>query len=337
VITLKYYIKSDTFKMTEDTQLANKNEENTELANHNPNSVDLNENNANNIELNEKSKNNIELNEINSSKIELKETNSSIAELNENNSNNIELNENNSNNTELKENNSNNVELDESGVDEGPNLSVKDIRKMFRGGPDYQDFAKPKNIRPNRIPSLSTVVRYESTRTMSSESKDPIPQEEHENLKSPTAQQIAAIFEAGIQEGKQKEKLIRRLSRKNSHESGGSGRRNSSCEVFGEKFVDLGSSDVTIPESRFSKVPVENEQAVVKNSISSSSKSSLIEDDISTPQVRRSVVLEEDISTPVRRTDIGKLREELKSQSSLKNGTLDDALTDFDSVFAEFE
>ena len=80
-------------------------------------------------------------------------------------------------------------------------------------------------------------------------------------LKSPTAQQIVAIFEADIQ--KEKENLIRSLSRRNSRESGGSeGSRRNSMEVFGKKFVDLTPSDVKIPETH--KIPVENEQAVVK-------------------------------------------------------------------------
>jgi len=286
--------------MTEDTQVTNKNEENVENTNDSKN-VDLNENNSNNIELKGNNSNNIEMKE-----------NSPI---------NIDKNENSSKSAESNENNSNNAELNESGVIEEPNLSVKDIRKMFRGGPDYQDFAKPKNIRPNRIPSLSTVVRYDSTRTMSSESKDQNIQDDHENLKSPTAKQIVAIFEADIK--KEKENLIRR----NSRESGGSGgSRRNSMEVFGKKFVDLTPSDVKIPETH--KIPVENEQAVVKSSISSSPAYS---------SKTSSIILEDDISPPVKRNDIGKLREELKSQSSSKNATLDDALNDFDNVFAEFE
>jgi len=286
--------------MTEDTQVTNKNKENVENTENSKN-VDLNENNSNNIELKGNNSNNIEMKE-----------NSPI---------NIDKNENSSKSAESNENNSNNAELNESGVIEEPNLSVKDIRKMFRGGPDYQDFAKPKNIRPNRIPSLSTVVRYDSTRTMSSESKDQNIQDDHENLKSPTAKQIVAIFEADIK--KEKENLIRR----NSRESGGSGgSRRNSMEVFGKKFVDLTPSDVKIPETH--KIPVENEQAVVKSSISSSPAYS---------SKTSSIILEDDISPPVKRNDIGKLREELKSQSSSKNATLDDALNDFDNVFAEFE
>jgi len=310
--------------MTEDTQVTSKNEENIENTNSSKN-VDLNENNSNNIELKENNSNKTELKESISNNIEIKENSPNIIEKSLNNSNMVESNENNSNNAKSNENNSNNIESNESGVIEEPNMSVKDIRKMFRGGPDYQDFAKPKNIRPNRIPSLSTVVRYDSTRTMSSESKDQNIQDDHENLKSPTAQQIVAIFEADIQ--KEKENLIRSLSRRNSRESGGSdGSRRNSMEVFGKKFVDLTPSDVKIPETH--KIPVENEQAVVKSSISSSPALS---------SKTSSIILEDDIPPPVKRNDIGKLREELKSQSSSKNATLDDALNDFDNVFAEFE
>jgi len=107
-----------------------------------------------------------------------------------------------------------------SGVVDGPNLKVKDIRAMFRGGPDYQDFAKPRvhiKPRPIRISSLSSLSPTEA-----SSMNSPL----NEQVKSPVSEQVMGLFREALE-----------IQDQDSHATNGTTKTNGTTNGSAEKRI----------------------------------------------------------------------------------------------------
>jgi len=83
---------------------------------------------------------------------------------------------------------------DSSGVFVEPNMKVKDIRAMFRGGPDYENFAKPRPM------FSSGRKRNKSSRTNSmQEGSTNIQAGNEASPTSPVSRQVMGLFQGAFE------------------------------------------------------------------------------------------------------------------------------------------